>query len=112
MNNNIKISLSIQLQGSTLVRQEVKEVITFTTKKGKTNKKTISSYTLVPKQACLQKNITKEAYDYFISIESCPSVHMRKEWKKMTENERLEYHLASLCKFYHGNNFTYHVFED
>lgn len=112
MNNNIKISLSIQLQGSTLVRQEVNETVTFVNKKtGKKKQKTIKTYQLVPKPAVLSKQMTKDAYDYMVSLESCPAFK-KKEWKKMTETERLEYHLADLCKFYHGNNFTYHVFED
>lgn len=112
MNNNIKISLSIQLQGSTLVRQESVEFINRINRKtGKTYKKKVKTYTLIPKPAFLNKNLTMDAYEYFISMESCPQFK-KKEWKKMAEKERLEYHLASLCKFYHGNNFTYHVFED
>lgn len=112
MNSNIKISLSIVLQGSTLVRQEVNETVTFINKKtGKKKQKTIKTYQLVAKPAILSKQMTKEAYDYMVSLESCPAFK-KKEWKKMSEKERLEYHLASLCKFYRGNSYTYHVFED
>ena len=112
MNNNIKISLSITLQGSTLVRQEDFEFITRVNKKtGKQYKKKVKTYNLIPKSVLLNKNLTKDAYDYFISLESCPQFK-KKDWKKMTEKERLEYHLADLCKFYHGNSYTYHVFED
>jgi hypothetical protein len=112
MNNNIKISLNIKLPGGTLVRQEKKEVITFTNKKGKKIKKTVSSYDLVPKPAYLQKNITQEAYDYYASMESCPVAHMRKEWKKMNIEARVAFHMAGLCSYYKGEGFSFHVFED
>lgn len=112
MKNDIKISLSIQLQGSTLVRQEKKETITFTDKKTRKKKqKLIKTYQLVSKPAVLQKQMTKDAYDYMVSLDSGP-IFKKKEWKKMTEKDRLEYHLAALCTFYRGKTFTYHVFED
>lgn len=112
MNNNVKISLSIKLQGSTLVRQEETVVKTVTNKKtGKTFKKKFTVATLVPKSATIAKQMTQEAYDYFISMESCPQFK-KKEWKKMTPVERLEYHMAELCKYYKGTSYTYHIYED
>ena len=112
MNNNIKVSLRITLQGSILVRQEDFEFITRVNKKtGKQYKKKLRTYTLNAKPAILNKNLTNDAYDYFTSLDSCPQFK-KKEWKKMTSIERLEYHLAELCKFYRGNSYTYHVFED
>ena len=112
MNNDIKVSLSITLQGSTLVRQENNELITRTNKKtGKSYKKKITTYSLVNKPAILHKNLTRDAFNYFISTESCPSLK-KKEWKRMSEKERLEKHLATLCSVYRGKSFTYQIFED
>lgn len=112
MNNNIKVSLSITLQGSTLVRQEDFEFVTRVNKKtGKQYKKKIRFYTLMAKPAILNKNLTKDAYDYFTSLESCPQFK-KKDWKKMTTKERLEYHMSELCKTYKGKSFVYHIFED
>lgn len=112
MNNNIKISLSIKLQGSTLVRQEETVVKTVTNKKtGKPFKKKFTIVNLVPKSAILTKQMTQEAYDYFVSMESCPQFK-KKEWKKMKPVERLEHHMAELCKYYKGTSYTYHIYED
>ena len=112
MNNNTKISLSIKLQGSTLVRQEETVVKTVTNKKtGKTFKKKFTFVNLVPKSATLTKQMTQEAYDYFVSMESCPQFK-KKEWKKMKPAERLEYHMAELCKYHKGTSYTYHIYED
>lgn len=112
MTNEVKISLSIKLQGSTLVHQEETEVKTVTNKKtGKTFKKRFKVINLVPKSATLVKQMPKEAYDYFISMESCPQFK-KKEWKKMSITERIEYHMEALCKHHKGVSYTYHVFED
>lgn len=112
MNNNVKISLSITLQGSTLVRQEDFEtVVSFDKKKNKRREKKVKSYSLVAKPAIISKQMTAEAYDYFTSMDSCPGFK-KKEWKKMTPTQRLEHHLADLCKFYKGIKYTYQVFEE
>ena len=112
MNNNVKISLSINLQGSTLVRQEEEVVKTLTNKKtGKTFKKKVKVVTFVPKPAVLVTKMTQEAYDYFISMDSCPQFK-KKEWRKMKNSEKIEYHMAELCKYHKGTSYTYHIYED
>lgn len=114
MNNNIKISLSIQLQGSTIVRREVEYTTTHTNKKtNKTYTKKYKTYKLVNESpAYLQKNLTEDAYNYFISVDSCPSKLKAKEWKKMKATERLEHNLKKLCEHYNGVSYTYHVYEE
>jgi hypothetical protein len=112
MTNAVKISLSIKLQGSTLVRQEETEVRILTNKKtGKTFKKKFKTINLIPKPATLVKQMPQEAYDYFISMESCPQFK-KKEWRKMSVTEKIEYHMAALCKYHNGISYTYHIFED
>ena len=112
MTNEVKISLSIKLQGSTLVRQEETEVKTVANKKtGKTFKKRFKVVSLIPRTATLVKQMPKEAYDYFISMDSCPQFK-KKEWRKMSIKDRIEYHMEALCKHYKGISYSYHIFED
>lgn len=113
MNNDIKVSLSIKLQGSTLVRRETTHTVEkFNKKTNKKYTKTYKTYVLEPKEAILSKNLTKDCYDFFVSEASCPHLYMRKDWKKMSKEQRLQYNLKELCKAYHGLNYTYFVYED
>lgn len=124
MDNVIKISLTIQLEGSTLVRQSNSEMIKYsiaegTTSKQKKNKdghKVVKSgehihYPLKSKPALLKINMGKEAFDYMTSKE-CPPFSKPKVWFKMTEKERLEAHLKRVCAHHRGKSFTYIVLED
>lgn len=120
MDNVIKISLTIQLEGSTLVRKSEPEVINYSiTKKNKKTKKNHSvvkkeahsHYSLEAKPAVLQVNMGVEAYNYMISSE-CPSFAKPKVWFKMNETERLNAHLQRICEHHRGKSFTYVVLED
>jgi hypothetical protein len=122
MDNNIKISLSIKLQGSTLVRKSKPEVIEWyimkkdlsARKLGKEGNKVVKRgrtrhYSLESIPAIKHINMTTDAYNYFISKE-CPSWSNMKTWKKMTEQERLEAHMKRTCEHFGGYEYSYHVF--
>ena len=126
MNNTIKISLTIELEGSTLVRKSEPEIIKYSvTKKDlEPNKKwrgkdglkvvkrgTYKSYSLIAKPASQHINMNVEAYEYMTSGE-CPSWVKPKIWAAMTTTQRLEAHLQRTCEHVGGKSFTYEVLED
>lgn len=127
MNNSVKISLTIELEGSTLVRQSEPVVIKYTVTerdltpnkkwKGKDGLKIVrkgefKNYPLVAKPASQHINITAEAYNYMTSDE-CPSwIHSYKLWKKLSKVQRLEVHLQRICEHHNGKSFSYVILED
>lgn len=73
-------------------------------------------------------NISEEAYNYYISIEAPSNFHIPAElraslkrshesfeqqaWKKLSKEERLEWHLKSICDSMGGTMESYTVFDD
>jgi len=54
----------------------------------------------------------KDAYDYFISS-ACPEWFKNtKEWKKMSEEQRLMIHLTRTSLHFGGTGFTYQIIDD
>lgn len=104
MDNIIKISLTIIVEGSTLVRKS--EPINL----GKKNRK---HYPLETKDAIYHINLTKEAYDYMVSEES-PAWARAKflKWKKLKPEERLELHMKRISDSYKGKSYKYSILED
>lgn len=143
--SEIKLSLSIELQGSTMFSKEeclktTRKVIERKTKSGKVFKKTIyvqtedldkmtkgsvritdkngknpeiiTFHTRKCKPATQTINMSKEAYEYMISKNSCPSWSKPGKWAAMSEKERLEAHLQRTVEHLGGVSYTYQVFED
>lgn len=126
MNNEIKILLTIELEGGTLVRKSEPEIIKYqvterdydNTKKwrGSDGKKVLKKgsfkhYSFETKPASKHINITQEAYSYMTSSE-CPYWVKPKVWGHMTAKERLENHLQRMCEHFNGKSFTYEVLKD
>lgn len=126
MNNLIKISLTINLEGSTLVRKSEPEVIKYTVTakeadpskkwRGKDGLKVVSKgahkhYPLEAKSASQHINMTEEAYKYMISSE-CPYWSKPKVWNNLGEKERLEAHLQRTAESLGGKSYSYVIFED
>lgn len=125
MENIIKVSLNIQLNGSTRVRDDRFEWINWEIKKKDLSNNVKNNegnkvvkrgrfqhYNYTTKPAVLHTNITLEAYNYMTSNE-CPSwIHKFKDWKKMTPVQRLESHLNRICQHHNGVSFTYEILED
>lgn len=104
MDNIIKISLTIVVEGSTLVRKS--EPITL----GKKNRK---HYPLSSKDAIYHVNLTKEAYDYMTSSESPDWARVKFiKWKKLKPEERLELHMKRISDSYKGKSYKYSILED
>lgn len=142
---DIKLNLSIELPGSTMLSKEeclktTRKVIKKKTKAGKIYKKTIevkvedwdkmekhsmrvantngtnpeiiTFHTRKCKPATQSLNMSKEAYEYMIDKDSCPSWSKPGEWTAMSEKERLEAHLQRTVEYLGGISYTYQVFED
>ena len=143
--SEIKLSLSIELQGSTMFSKEeclktTQKVIERKTKSGKVFKKTIyvqtedldkmtkgsvritdkngknpeiiTFHTRKCKPATQTINMSKEAYDYMTSKDSCLPNIKSYVWAKMNKKQRLEAHLDLVCKALKGTSYTYKVFDD
>lgn len=142
---DIKLNLSIELPGSTMLSKEeclktTRKVIEKKTKAGKIYKRTIEAkvedwdkmekhsirvtntngtnpeivtfYTRKCKPATQSLNMSKEAYEYMIDEDSCPSWSKPGKWAAMSEKERLEAHLQRTVEHLGGISYTYQVFED
>lgn len=124
--NEIKVSVSIVLRGSTLFTQEEAETL----EKKQSNKgfekhtqvvenpnnrkdrQTIHYQTRKCRTACQSIKLYKEAYLYMTSKSSCPEWEKINKWSSMSKKERLESHLQRLTEHLGGISFTYKVFED
>lgn len=126
MNNTTKISLTIVLEGSTLVRKSEPEVIKYTITKrdlepyrewrGKDGLEVVKKgeykwYSRIAKPAAQHINMNVDAYNYMTSSE-CPYWAKPKVWATMSETQRLEAHLQRVCEHVGGKSFTYEVLED
>lgn len=140
---DIKLNLSIELPGSTMLKKEeclktTHKVIKKETKDGKIYKKTIkvkvedwdkmdkhtmrvaggfkpqviTFHTRKCIPAAQSLNMSKEAYEYMIDKDSCPSWSKPGKWAAMSEKERLEAHLQRTVEYLGGTSYTYQVFED
>lgn len=139
--SEIKLSLSIELQGRTMFsREECLKTTqeTITAKNGRkrtvtkvvedwdkmkkhtvgvtdtngTNPEIITFHTRKCKPATQSLNMSKEAYEYMIDKDSCPSWSKSGKWAAMSEKERLEAHLQRTVEYLRGTSYTYQVFED
>lgn len=137
----IKVSLTIGLPGAIMWSKEkclktIKETIT--TKNGRkrtvtkvvedwdkmekhtmrvtdkdgTNPEIITFHTRKCKPATQSLNMSKEAYEYMIDKNSCPSWSKPNKWAAMSEKERLEAHLQKTVEHLGGISYTYQVFKD
>lgn len=122
--SEIKVNLSITLQGRVLMSEQecsknpnnydYHSMVVETGYNKKTKKSTtdlIKFRTRKSIPATQSINISKEAYEYYISNE-CPDFSKPKYWQSMSKKMRLEAHLAEITKGLKGISFTYQVFED
>ena len=82
------------------------------TDEGGTNPEIITFHTRKCKPAMQSLNMGKEAYEYMIDKNSCPSWSKPSKWAAMSKKERLEAHLQRTVEHLGGTSYTYQVFED
>lgn len=122
--NEIKVSVSIVLQGSTMFTQEEAKALeknqpesgftklTQVVENEKGKRKVINYSVRKCKPASQSINISKEAYLDMIDKAQCPEWMKISKWASMSKKERLESHLQRLTEHLGGTSFTYKVFED
>lgn len=126
MNNEIKVSLSVTLQGSVMLSQEQAKALeeekvgtgydTFNMrveglKDGKKDAKTITVETRKCKPANQSLNLSVDAYNYMIGKEA-PYFVKARDWERLTKKQRLEAHLKRICEGLGGVSFTYAVLDN
>lgn len=127
--SEVKVSLSIILQGRVMLSQESAKTLEkmnlagFTKhsmvvgehkrmgKKVKVDKETIHFKTRNTIPAVQNINICKEAYLYMTGKE-CPSFISPKDWSRMSKTKKLEAHLNEIAESRGGKVKQYHIFED
>lgn len=121
MNTNIKISLTINLEGiPTKSREKVKipyrvrKKHLFSFKKGDKDGDIIvkegfrKHFPLVPTEASQHIDICEEAYNYFIGDE-VPSWEKPNRWVKLPKRQRLETHLRRIAESLGGKSYSYEI---
>lgn len=127
MNNEIKVSLSVVLQGRTMLSQEQAKALeeekagtgydTFSVRvegrksDGKKDIQTITVKTGKCKPAGQSLNLSMDAYDYMTGKEA-PHFVKPGDWEKLTRKQRLEAHLKRICEELGGVSFTYAVLDN
>lgn len=127
--SEIKVSLSIELPGGTMLSQKLAESFeeqnlagftkhsmsvdnhTKVGKKIKTEREIIHFKTRNSIPAYQSLNISKEAYIYMTGKE-CPSFISQKDWVRLSKSKKLEMHLNEIASSLGGKIANYHVFED
>lgn len=122
----IKISLSIILQGRVMYSQEQAKALeeekvgtgydTFSMrveglKDGKKDAETITIKTRKCKPAGQSLNLSMDAYDYMTGKEA-PYFVKPRDWERLTKKQRLETHLKRIVEELGGVSFTYAVLDN
>ena len=127
MNNEIKVSLSVTLQGSGMPSQEQAKALekekegtgydTFNMRvegkksDGKKDVQTITVKTRKNKPASQSLNLSMDAYDYMTGKEA-PYFVKARDWERLTKKQRLEAHLKRIVEELGGVSFTYTVLDN
>lgn len=125
--NEIKVSLSIVLQGSIMYSQEQAKALeeekegtgydTFNMRvegkksDGKKDVQTITVKTRKNKPASQSLNLSMDAYNYMVSNEA-PYFVKPRDWARLTKKQRLEAHLKRIVEELGGVSFTYAVLDN
>lgn len=95
MNNEIKILLSINLQGGSFQRSENGEIT-------------------VP-DVVKRIQMTKDAYEYMTSDEIPEWYHRNKgekPWKKLSNIQKINVHMKRMCEHFKGKSYTFKILDD
>lgn len=125
-NNEIKILLTINLEGGILVRQDKPEIIMWSlternlepTKHWKDGegfniiKRGFTKHYNLESKECVQRlKLNQLTYNYFIGDEA-PVGIKKNDWMMLKDYQRLEINLHLLCNDLGGKSFAYKVLSD
>lgn len=114
MENPIKISVTIELEGGVLSNESSTTITNTKSKSKKFKKQKNSQFTDIVLKTIPAKqhiNMTKIAYLYMTSNE-CPEWAKIGEWNRLTPRQRLEQHLWRTCQHLKGKSYSYTILDD
>ena len=125
--NEIKVSLSITLQGGVMYSQEqakaleeekagtgydtINMIAECKESDGREDVQTITVKTRKSKPASQSLNLSMDAYNYMVSNEA-PYFVKPRDWGRLTRKQRLEAHLKRIVEELGGVSFTYAVLDN
>lgn len=105
MYEDIKVLLTIKLEGGTLIRESEK-----IHQGGKKNQNRFTHRNLISKPCYIRCKLSEECYKHMMS-NLCPTWGRKYNWGRITPKQRLELHLNRICEDYNGIEFTYELLE-
>lgn len=125
MANEAKVLLTVVTEGGNLKKGEPVTKKWYLTKKdmfpGQEFKKNdgdkiirsgkYKSIPLIADDCLIKIKLNVDAYESMISATMPEWFHKQKEWRKMSEQERLRTHLARISQSLNGKSFTYQIVE-
>lgn len=104
----------MQIEGGVLVSKGVKEVIPFNEKgfNGEIIAGVTTHYNKVSKVIERKHELSYDTYEFFQSLDGCPSSHSLSEWKRMSAKERLAANIKQTAAHFDAISYTFHVLKD
>lgn len=120
--SEIKVNLSLTLPGSIMLSEQEcsknpKKSYSHFSMKVRTSAESNKTETInvsVRKSRTIKQNIklSKEAYDYMTNKDELPDPKLKKEWGRLTINQRLQYHCKQIAETLGAVDFTFEVLGD
>lgn len=113
MTDNVKILLTIYMEGGILVRQDKPEIILFDIKHdlpggdGKSESGTKKHYNKVSKDAVRNMKLNEETYNMMLT--EAPRGMKSFVFNKLSETQKIESHLRDYCHDFGGKSFSYKI---
>lgn len=126
--SEIKVRLSMEVPGATMLssqdcekmsKKDAYEHSTVTVEeKKKKGKKTVMEKTTLhintrkSRPAKQVISLSREAFDYMIDVKEIPTSKLKKLWGRMSEIQRLDYHLGIIAEHFNAYSYSFVVFPD
>lgn len=124
--DNVKVCASFILPGSKIPAEysyskngkkkkkeaEEEKTLLYKQENIKINKQNVVINLRVPKPARQNLHLTLEAYKYMIAPENPAGGLNTYEWKRLTKNKRVQYHLLDIAKNFQGTLESFNIMED
>ena len=101
--SEIKVSLSLELQGSTMLSEQ---------ECSRNSKKKKDCYDYFRMEVADANGKNKEAYDYMTDSRICPDPKLKKGWESYSIQQRLEYHCGQIAGALGAIGFSFEVLDD
>ena len=120
--SEIKVILSLELQGSTMLSEQEcsknpkdsYDYFTMRVAKDAKGKQKETITVAVRKSKTIKQNIklSKEAYDYMTDGKICPDSKLKGVWSNYTAHQRIKYHCGQIAEALGAIGFTFEILDD